>query len=204
MIMVRVEALARRRIRNRKKTRRPILNQAPKRSPTPKNLTRRRRLKPRTRTPSALRALLQRVSQAAVSIAGESTRSIDAGLVVLVGIGRNDGERDAIYVVDKTVNLRIFDDSDGKFHYSALDKGAELLVISQFTLYGATQKGRRPSFTDAAHSEDAEVLFKRTLQLFADTGLRIETGKFQAHMSVEIHNDGPVTVSVDSEQHTHL
>lgn len=151
-----------------------------------------------------MRALLQRVSQAAVSIAGEATRSIDAGLVVLVGIGRNDRDEDAIYVVDKTVNLRIFDDGNGKFHYSALDKGAQLLVISQFTLYGATQKGRRPSFTEAARPEDAEVLFGRTLELFADTGLRVETGKFQAHMSVEIHNDGPVTVSLDSEQHTNL
>ncbi len=133
-----------------------------------------------------------------MNIEGEAARSIGAGLVVLVGVGRDDSDEDAAYIVDKTVNLRIFDDEDGRFNYSALDKGAELLVISQFTLYANTRKGRRPSFTEAARPEDAEALFQRTLDLFAATGLRVETGRFQADMSVEIHNDGPVTISLDS------
>ena len=118
--------------------------------------------------------------------------------VVLLGIGREDGEPEARYIIDKTLNLRIFNDSEGRFDRSALDTGADLLVVSQFTLYGNTRKGRRPSFMDAAPPEIAEPLLDRTVEMFRESGLRVETGRFQAHMLVSIHNDGPVTISLDS------
>jgi len=145
-----------------------------------------------------LRALIQRVSQASVVIDGETVGSIDAGLVVLIGIHSDDREEDAAYIVNKTVNLRIFSDDSGKFDRSAQDIAADLLVISQFTLYADTRRGRRPSFSHAIHPEPATVLFNRTLQLFQQTGLKVQTGQFQAHMLVSIHNDGPVTIMLDS------
>ncbi len=132
-------------------------------------------------------------------MAGDETLgSVGSGLVVLLGVGRNDSEETARYIVDKVVNLRIFADEDGKFDRSALDIGAELLIVSQFTLYGDTRRGRRPSFTEAAPPETAEPLFDRTLDLFRETGLRVECGRFQAHMLLSIHNDGPVTIVLDS------
>lgn len=143
-------------------------------------------------------ALVQRVSQAAVSIEGETTRSIDTGLVVFIGIHEDDDSEDASYIVNKTVNLRIFSDDAGRFDLSALDIAADLLVISQFTLYGDTRRGRRPSFSHAMHPEPAATLFDRTLHLFQQSGLRVQTGQFQAHMLVSIHNDGPVTIMIDS------
>ena len=124
--------------------------------------------------------------------------SIGPGLVVLVGISRGDGREEADYIVGKTVNLRIFNDEDGRFNLSALDVGAQLLVISQFTLYGDTRRGRRPSFVDAAPPDEAEALFDHTVSGFSQTGLRVETGRFQAHMTVSIENDGPVTIMLDS------
>ena len=145
-----------------------------------------------------MRALVQRVSQAAVSIEGETTGSIDAGLVVFIGIHEGDDSEDASYIVNKTVNLRIFSDDAGRFDLSALDTSAALLVISQFTLYGDTRRGRRPSFSHAMHPEPATELFDLTLQQFEQTGLKVRTGKFQAHMLVSIHNDGPVTIMIDS------
>ena len=155
-----------------------------------------------------MRALVQRVSQASVSIDGETTGSIDAGLVILVGIHEEDDEEDAAYIVSKTVNLRIFSnnvgsnnagsDSAGRFDCSALDIHASLLIISQFTLYGDTRRGRRPSFSHAMPPEPASALFDRTLRLFEQTGLIVQTGQFQAHMLVSIHNDGPVTIMIDS------
>ena len=150
-----------------------------------------------------MRALVQRVSQASVSIAGETTGSIGAGLAILVGIHEDDDEEDAAYIVSKTVNLRIFSnnagsDSAGRFDRSALDIQANLLVISQFTLYGDTRRGRRPSFSHAMPPEPASALFDRTLRLFEQTGLDVQTGQFQAHMLVSIHNDGPVTIMIDS------
>ena len=145
-----------------------------------------------------MRALLQRVTGASVTIDGETAGAIGTGLVVLVGISRDDTEAEAAHIVDKSVNLRIFSDDDGKFQYSALDIAADLLVVSQFTLYGDTRKGRRPSFTKAAAPADAEPLFARTLQLFRETGLRVETGRFQAYMDVALHNDGPVTIMLDT------
>ena len=147
-----------------------------------------------------MRAVVQRVASASVAtVAGdERLGTIGPGLVVLLGIGRDDSEETARYIVDKVVNLRIFADEDGKFDRSALDIGAELLLVSQFTLYGDTRRGRRPSFADAASPEDAGPLFDRTLDLFRETGLRVETGRFQAHMLLSIHNDGPVTIILDS------
>jgi D-tyrosyl-tRNA(Tyr) deacylase len=118
--------------------------------------------------------------------------------VVLVGICRDDVEQDADYVVTKTLNLRVFADEDGRFDLSAGDVGADLLVISQFTLYADTRKGRRPSFTNAAPPDQAQPLFQLALARFRDSGLRVETGRFQAHMLVSIQNDGPVTILLDS------
>ena len=146
-----------------------------------------------------MRALIQRVSRAAVLVDGESLGQIGPGLVVFVGISREDDEADADYIVSKIVNLRIFSDEGGRFNLSALDIEAQLLVISQFTLYADTRKGRRPSFTDAGLPEEAAKLFDVTLGKFKQTGLVVETGRFQAHMLVSIENDGPVTIMLDSE-----
>ncbi len=145
-----------------------------------------------------MRALVQRVSEASVSVDGEVLGRIGPGLVVLVGIGRADADAHIEYIVSKTVNLRIFEDDAGRFNLSALDVGADLLVISQFTLYADTRRGRRPGFTEAAPPDDASDLFETTLARFRQSGLRIETGRFQARMMVEIHNDGPVTIMLDS------
>ncbi len=146
-----------------------------------------------------MRALIQRVSQASVAASGETIGSIGPGFVVFVGIARGDDRADIDYLVSKTVNLRVFSDDDGRFNLSALDVGAELLVISQFTLYADTRRGRRPSFTDAAPPDDAAATFDATLAAFRDTGLTVATGRFQAHMNVSIHNDGPVTIMLDSD-----
>ena len=142
--------------------------------------------------------MVQRVSNASVTIGAEQVGTIGRGLVVLLGISRTDTEDEAQHVVGKVVNLRIFDDDAGKFDRSALDIGAELLIVSQFTLYGDTRKGRRPSFIEAAPPDQAEKLFDQTVELFRQTGLGVETGRFQAHMMVSINNDGPVTVMLDS------
>ena len=146
-----------------------------------------------------MRALIQRVSGASVSVDGEVLGRIGAGLVVFVGVARGDSQAQTDYIVGKTVNLRIFPDADGRFDRSALDAGAELLAISQFTLYADTRRGRRPGFTQAAPPDEAAETFKNVLAAFRETGLKVETGRFQAHMLVEIHNDGPVTVMLDSD-----
>ena len=146
-----------------------------------------------------MRALIQRVSKAAVSVDGITLGQIGPGLVVLVGISREDEEADADYIVPKILNLRIFSDEEGRFNLSALDTEAQLLVISQFTLYGDTRKGRCPSFTDAGLPDDAKALFDVTLGKFKESGLTVETGQFQAHMLVSIENDRPVTIMLDSE-----
>ncbi len=145
-----------------------------------------------------MRALLQRVTGASVVVGDETVGAIGAGLLVLVGISRDDTEAEAGYIVEKAVNLRIFSDDEGRFQSSALDMGAELLVVSQFTLYGDTRKGRRPSFTHAAAHAHADSLFARTLDLFRETGLKVETGRFQAYMKVSLINDGPVTIMLDT------
>ncbi len=146
-----------------------------------------------------MRALIQRVTKASVSVDGEVLGQIGPGLVVFVGIAQSDGRSEVGYIVSKTVNLRIFADEEGRFNLSALDVNAQLLVISQFTLYGDTRRGRRPSFSRAAPPGEAADLFESTLHTFRETGLTVETGRFQAYMDVNINNDGPVTIMIDSE-----
>jgi len=145
-----------------------------------------------------VKALVQRVSQASVSVAGEEVGRIGRGLVVLVGVANDDTEKDAQYLVQKIINLRIFADAEEKFNLSSLDINGELLLVSQFTLLADTRKGRRPSFVEAALPEKAEALFDYFVGLARDSGLKVATGRFQQHMQVEIHNDGPVTIMLDS------
>lgn len=149
-----------------------------------------------------MKALLQRVSTASVTVEGEVVGKIGRGLVVFLGISRGDTEREAHYLAEKTVNLRIFPDSQGKFNLSALDVGADLLVVSQFTLLADTVKGRRPSFTEAAPPDQAQALIERFLTVLRASGLRVESGRFGEQMMVEIHNDGPVTIMLDSKEKT--
>ncbi len=146
-----------------------------------------------------MKALLQRVTRASVSVASEVVGRIGRGLVVFVGVASGDTEKDAQYVAQKTVSLRIFSDEEGRFNLSALDIKGELLVVSQFTLLANTRKGRRPSFTEAAPPAQAEEIFERFVEQARATGLRVETGRFQQYMQVEIHNDGPVTILLDSK-----
>jgi D-tyrosyl-tRNA(Tyr) deacylase len=145
-----------------------------------------------------LRALVQRVSKGSVSISGEVIASIKEGAVVFVGVGKDDSDADARYLSEKIANLRILPDDSGKFNLSLLDISGEALVVSQFTLFANTRKGRRPGFTDAAPPEIAEPLVDRFTELLRSCGVNVQTGRFQQHMLVEIHNDGPVTVFIDS------
>ena len=145
-----------------------------------------------------MRALLQRVSHASVSIDGRQTAKTGPGLLVLLGVSKDDTQEDAAYLVEKTVNLRIFADDESRFNKSALDVGAEFLVVSQFTLYADTRKGRRPDFTDAASPDAAEVLYEKVVEMFKGRGLKVETGRFGEYMQVELVNDGPVTIMLDS------
>jgi D-tyrosyl-tRNA(Tyr) deacylase len=147
-----------------------------------------------------MKAVLQRVTKASVSVAGEVVGSIGSGLVVLVGVANGDTEKDARYLAQKTVELRIFPDDAGKFNLSALDIKGELLVVSQFTLLADTRKGRRPSFVEAAPPAQAEGLFEQFVAAARASGLKVETGRFQQYMLVEIHNDGPVTILLDSRE----
>ena len=145
-----------------------------------------------------MRALIQRVRQASVVVDDKEVGRIGPGLVVLLGVAAEDSEADAQYLVDKTVNLRIFADDRNRFNLSTLDAGAELLVVSQFTLYGDTRKGRRPDFTKAAPPDLAQRLYDHTVGLFQATGLTVATGVFQEYMQVSLQNDGPVTLMLDS------
>jgi D-tyrosyl-tRNA(Tyr) deacylase len=141
-----------------------------------------------------MRALLQRVSRASVKVDGQVVSQIGKGLLILLGIGHGDGEEQAAFLAEKTANLRIFEDERGKSNLSVLDIGGEAIVVSQFTLYADARKGRRPSFTDAALPEVAEPLVEHFVKLLREQGVPTQTGKFRAHMEVEIHNNGPVTV----------
>jgi len=147
-----------------------------------------------------VKALLQRVTGASVSVAGEVVGRIGRGLVIFVGVASGDTEKDAPYLIQKIINLRIFSDEAGKFNLSALDIKGELLVVSQFTLLADTSKGRRPSFIEAAPPAQAEELFEQFVEQARATGLKVATGRFQQYMQVEIHNDGPVTILLDSRE----
>jgi len=141
-----------------------------------------------------MRALLQRVSKASVTVEGQTISSIGKGLLILLGVGHNEGEEQAKSLAEKIANLRVFEDEQGKTNLSILDVKGEAIVVSQFTLYADTRKGRRPSFIDAALPEVAEPLVDRFTDLLRGHGVPTQTGKFGAHMEVEIHNDGPVTI----------
>jgi D-tyrosyl-tRNA(Tyr) deacylase len=141
-----------------------------------------------------MRAVLQRVKHGSVKIGEDSVAEIGAGLVILLGIGPTDGEDEARYFSEKIANLRIFEDEEGKINRSILDVGGEAIVVSQFTLYADTRKGRRPSFTQAAPPEIAGPMVNRFAELLAEQGVPTQTGEFGAHMLVEIANDGPVTI----------
>ncbi len=144
-----------------------------------------------------MRALVQRVTEARVRVDGEVIGEIGAGLCALVGVTHSDGESDARRLAEKLWHLRIFDDADGNMGASVADGSRELLVISQFTLYGDTRKGRRPSWIDAARPEHAEPLVQRVVDELAALGATVATGRFGADMAVELVNDGPVTVSIE-------
>jgi D-aminoacyl-tRNA deacylase len=141
-----------------------------------------------------MRALLQRVSQARVSVAGSELARIDMGVLILLGIGRSDGEAQARFLADKIAHLRIFEDADGKTNLSLADVNGEALVVSQFTLYADAQKGRRPSFGEAAPPEAAAPMVDRFVELLRGNGIPTRMGSFGAHMLLEIHNDGPFTI----------
>ena len=147
-----------------------------------------------------MKALLQRVTTASVSLGDEEVGRIGRGLVVFLGVASGDTEKDAQYLAQKIANLRIFSDEEGKFNLSALDINGELLLVSQFTLLADTRKGRRPSFIEAAPPTQAEELFEYFVEQVRATGLKVETGRFQQYMQVEIHNDGPVTILLDSKE----
>jgi len=147
-----------------------------------------------------MRAVVQRVSRCRVTVEGKVVGEIGAGLLVLLGVGKEDTEAAADYLAEKILGLRIFEDDAGKMNVSLLEKHAEVLVVSQFTLYGDVRRGKRPSFDAAARPEDARRLYEYFVQKVRAAGLRCETGEFQAMMDVELVNDGPVTILVDSEK----
>ena len=141
-----------------------------------------------------MRALLQRVSHASVFVDEQAISRIGKGLLILLGVGHGDGEEQVQFLADKVANLRVFEDEQGRTNLSVLDVRGEVLIVSQFTLYANTRKGRRPSFIDAAPPEVAAPLVERFAELLRAHGVPTQTGQFGAHMLVEIHNDGPVTI----------
>lgn len=147
-----------------------------------------------------MRACIQRVIQAKVVVAEETTGQIDAGLLVLLGVSADDTEKELNWLVQKVVNLRIFEDDEGKMNRSLVDVGGAMLVVSQFTLYGDCRKGRRPSFVGAAPPEKAEPMIDRFVQLAREQGIAVETGRFRADMQVTLTNDGPVTIWIDTAE----
>lgn len=147
-----------------------------------------------------MRAVVQRAGRASVTVAGAVRGQIAQGLVVLLGVGKGDLESDAAYLAAKTAGLRIFEDASGKMSLSLKDVGGKVLVISQFTLYGDVRRGLRPSFDAAAPPAEAERLYERYCDLLRQEGLEVQTGVFQAMMAVELVNDGPVTILLDSQK----
>jgi len=147
-----------------------------------------------------MRAVVQRVIRARVTVDGWTTGEIGIGLLVLLGVGREDAEADVTYLAEKIVGLRIFEDQDGKMNRSVADVGGSVLAVSQFTLYGDVRRGRRPSFDAAAPPEPARRLYEKFVASIQTAGLRCETGRFQAMMQVELVNEGPVTILLDSRK----
>lgn len=146
-----------------------------------------------------MRILLQRVSRADVKITDKTVGEISKGLLLLLGIAQTDTEKEITFFVEKIINLRIFEDADGKMNLSLLDIKGELLVVSQFTLYADCKKGRRPSFTGAATSAEADALYKKFVQQCVATGLKVAQGEFGADMQISLVNSGPVTIMLDSK-----
>ena len=145
-----------------------------------------------------MKAVIQRVTRASVEVDGQVIARIDAGLLVLLGVAKEDSESDVQYIVDKLIGLRIFSDTAGKMNRSIVDIGGRLLIVSQFTLLGDTSKGRRPGFDHAATPERALILYEKIIGMVRDRGIPVETGRFGAHMRVSLENDGPVTFLLDS------
>lgn len=149
-----------------------------------------------------MRAVLQRVKEAHVKVDGGTVGHIGQGWLVLVGVSKSDGPDDVDYLVDKIINLRAFDDDDGKMNLSALETNREILIVSQFTLLGDCHRGRRPSFSEAAPPAQAQHLYEALISAIGKTGLKVATGKFRAHMEVNLINDGPVTLQLDSKRNS--
>lgn len=147
-----------------------------------------------------MRAVIQRVEQASVSVEGEIRGQIGAGFLVLIGVEEGDGDADFRYIAEKVPTLRVFEDEQGKMNRSLLDVGGELLAVSQFTLLGDARGGRRPSFITAARPETADPMYERLVADWRARGIRVETGVFGAHMKVSLVNDGPVTILLDSRR----
>jgi len=147
-----------------------------------------------------MRAVVQRVRECSVSVDSEAISSIRLGLLVYLGVTHNDNEVDAGYIADKVVNLRVFPDEDGRMNLSAVDLGREIIVVSQFTLYGDVRKGRRPSYDSAARPEHAQALYNLVLTMISERGLPTCGGKFQAKMDVQYVNEGPITILIDSQK----
>ncbi len=145
-----------------------------------------------------MRAVVQRVSEASVQVAGEPIGQIGPGLAVLIGVKQGDAEADARYLAEKTAHLRVFGNTDGRMNLSLLESGGEVLVVSQFTLYGDVRRGRRPSYAEAAAPDLAEALYLRYCDLLREAGLTVQTGRFGAMMTVRLEGDGPVTILLDS------
>ena len=147
-----------------------------------------------------MRAVVQRVEHAQVTVNGEVTGKIDRGLLVFIGVAEGDVEAEAEYLADKIVGLRVFEDENGKMNLAVADVGGAVLAVSQFTLYGDVRRGKRPSFDAAAPPEKARSLYEHFVRRIRATGLRCETGRFQEMMQVELVNDGPVTILIDSDK----
>lgn len=146
-----------------------------------------------------MKALIQRVSSARVEVKGETIGQISKGVLIFLGVGKDDSNNDVEYLVDKIINLRIFENGDKHMDQSIIDIKGELLIVSQFTLFGSTKKGRRPDFNDAADPELANNLYEQFIKISRDKGIKTETGKFAAMMNVTLTNDGPVTFMIDSK-----